>query len=389
MSFSLQKNKIKIPHTGLLSLSLLGVLLSACSTPQQTIKPADELCTGTKRPYTVMGEKYVPQDHYHYDEKGKASWYGPGFHGRPGSCGSKYDMHAYTAAHKTLPIPSVVEVTNEENGKQVTLVVNDRGPFVESRIIDLSKKAAHELGTYQKGVSNVRVRALPEESLALATHLKKYGRYGIDPSGRSWDVIYREEVAGKDQSHLLVQTAVQKEEHQDQSDALELAVLEAMEHSAPEQKSEPVVQTISQVSRPVVASKAKVQSVSYTPKPLSPVNQEEFEVLIEDLTVKNKGAKIKKIGKKPQTKEPVKISKKENSPQGQGRHFIQVGSFVNKDNAQKLLRSLSAYGNGRVVQENPQFFTVRLGPYPSPKRAKQVMTTVVNRGHHGVRVIPG
>lgn len=380
----------KQPHKGLISFVFLGLLLSACSSPQTPLKPAEDLCTGTKKPYQIKGVTYTPQDHYHYEEEGEASWYGPGFHEKPGSCGSKYDMHAYTAAHKTLPIPSVVEVTNVENGRQVTLVVNDRGPFVGSRIIDLSKKAAVDLGTHAKGVSNVRVRALPEESVALANYLKKFGRYGMDPSGRSWDVIYRDEVAGKDQSQLLVQTNLQTQTHQDHFDEMDLMIVEAMERSAKREIQEPITESISQ---PTVASvmknQPKVQQVSYKSKPLPMGKQEEFDLFIEDLTTEDKKTIRKKISVDRASKSSSGVIKSEKKSQRQSNHFIQVGSFVNKEKAQKLVSSLSAYGKAKVVKETPYFFTVQLGPYPSPKRAKQVMSTVMNKGHHGVRVIGG
>ena len=89
-----------------------------------------------------------------------ASWYGDAFNGRPTSTGERFDMHALTAAHKTLPLPGLVEVTNLENGRRLVVRINDRGPFVDSRIIDLSREAASELGMLSQGVGRVRVRYL-------------------------------------------------------------------------------------------------------------------------------------------------------------------------------------------------------------------------------------
>ncbi|RZJ86955.1 MAG: septal ring lytic transglycosylase RlpA family protein, partial [Brevundimonas sp.] len=89
---------------------------------------------------------------------GLASWYGDAFNGRPTATGERFDMNALTAAHKTLPLPALVEVTNVENGRRVVLRVNDRGPFVDDRIIDLSRGAATELGLISRGVGRVRVR---------------------------------------------------------------------------------------------------------------------------------------------------------------------------------------------------------------------------------------
>ena len=109
-------------------------------------------------PYEVKGVWYYPKVNYDYDETGTASWYGPGFDGKPTSDGEIYDMNQMTAAHKTLPLPSVVEVSNLQNGRAVRLRVNDRGPFVEDRLIDVSRRAAQLLGFVNTGVAPVRVR---------------------------------------------------------------------------------------------------------------------------------------------------------------------------------------------------------------------------------------
>lgn len=114
--------------------------------------------SGTLRRYQIRGHLYEPQEQLNYDEVGIASWYGPGFDGRPTATGERYDQDALTAAHKTLPLPALVEVTNLANGRQVILRVNDRGPFAEGRIIDLSRGAAEHLGLRTAGVGEVRVR---------------------------------------------------------------------------------------------------------------------------------------------------------------------------------------------------------------------------------------
>ena len=116
--------------------------------------------SGTMRPYQVRGRWYRPEEQPHYDETGMASWYGDQFHGRPTATGERFDMNALTAAHKTLPLPGLVEVTNLANGRRVVVRVNDRGPFVDGRIIDLSRGAADALDLRRAGVGEVRVRYL-------------------------------------------------------------------------------------------------------------------------------------------------------------------------------------------------------------------------------------
>ncbi len=110
------------------------------------------------KPYQVKGIWYYPKEDPRYDEVGIASWYGDQFHNHQTSDGEIFDMWIPSAAHKTLPIPCIVSVTNLDNGKTIKVRVNDRGPFVSGRIIDLSKAAATELGFMQKGTARVRVR---------------------------------------------------------------------------------------------------------------------------------------------------------------------------------------------------------------------------------------
>mgnify|MGYP003630951872 FL=1 len=118
------------------------------------------IVSGTMRPYQIRGRWYRPVEDPGYDVTGMASWYGDQFNGRPTATGEIFDMHALTAAHKTLPLPGLVEVTNLANGRSVVLRVNDRGPFVDDRIIDLSRGAAEELDLLSRGVGQVRVRYL-------------------------------------------------------------------------------------------------------------------------------------------------------------------------------------------------------------------------------------
>lgn len=108
-------------------------------------------------PYQVAGRWYVPAHEPNYDEVGTASWYGPTFHGKASASGERFNENDLTAAHPTLPIPSLVRVTNLENGKAVVVRLNDRGPFVDDRIIDLSKAAGAALDMHVKGTAKVRV----------------------------------------------------------------------------------------------------------------------------------------------------------------------------------------------------------------------------------------
>ena len=130
------------------------------------------------KPYQIAGLWYHPREDFNYVETGIASWYGPNFHGQATANGEIYDMEALTAAHRTLQMPSVVRVTNLDNGRSVVVRINDRGPFARDRIIDMSRRAAEELGFQQRGTANVRVEVLPEESRMVA----ELARSGADPA---------------------------------------------------------------------------------------------------------------------------------------------------------------------------------------------------------------
>ncbi|MCQ3829315.1 septal ring lytic transglycosylase RlpA family protein [Microbulbifer elongatus] len=196
--------KTRLGHSARIASACALVLLSACSTvplndtgsakvepdevPFDQIRdsgpavPVDMLATpevtpvrepigvaGNKSPYVVNGVKYrVREDVKGYRERGHASWYGTKFHGRKTANGEVYNMYAMSAAHKTLPLPSYAKVTNLDNGRSIIVRVNDRGPFVPGRIIDLSYTAAQKLGYIDKGVARVEVEALDPESLPSA-----------------------------------------------------------------------------------------------------------------------------------------------------------------------------------------------------------------------------
>ena len=125
----------------------------------------EPLARGPNRPYTALGKSFTPDTSGRpYRVQGRASWYGRKFHGKPTSNGERYDMYAMTAAHPTLPIPSYVRVTRVSTGKTVVLRVNDRGPFLAGRVIDLSYVAAYKLGVLAPGSAEVIVeRIMPDE----------------------------------------------------------------------------------------------------------------------------------------------------------------------------------------------------------------------------------
>jgi rare lipoprotein A len=139
------------------ALYLFGLGLFVLAGCQSGGNVAKATSVKVGKPYQINGEWYYPQMVDHYRETGVASWYGVPFHGRKTANGEVYDMHGMTAAHPTLPLPSMARVTNLENGRSITVRVNDRGPFAKRRIIDLSRRAAWELGFKDQGTAEVEV----------------------------------------------------------------------------------------------------------------------------------------------------------------------------------------------------------------------------------------
>ena len=152
---------------------LAALSLSACASSELAVYVAKQIGQSTAekpnasagtykvgKPYQVKGVWYYPKENPQYDQTGIASWYGDPFHGRRTANGEIYDMNALTAAHKTLPMPVQVRVTNLDNGRSLVLKVNDRGPFANGRIIDVSRRAAQLLGFFKQGTAKVRVTIL-------------------------------------------------------------------------------------------------------------------------------------------------------------------------------------------------------------------------------------
>ena len=163
-------------------LTGIALLLAACSNVDGDTRGFSPSFTGTEasprvwdgggpipirrgtyklgNPYKVAGQTFIPRHEPDYDRTGIASWYGDDFHGRLTANGEVFDKHRLTAAHPTLPLPSLVRVTNLENGRTAVLRVNDRGPFLHGRLIDLSHASAFELGFLKRGIARVRVTYL-------------------------------------------------------------------------------------------------------------------------------------------------------------------------------------------------------------------------------------
>jgi rare lipoprotein A len=167
---------IRRPVSHLVALALLAMLLAACAG--HAPRPVESENHGTYKvgkPYEIDGVWYYPAVDWTYDKTGIASWYGEDFRGRYTANGEIFDLNALTAAHRTLPLPSIVQVTDLENGRSIELRINDRGPYVPGRIIDVSRRAAQLLGFEQQGTAKVRVKVLVPESIAAESLARQNG----------------------------------------------------------------------------------------------------------------------------------------------------------------------------------------------------------------------
>lgn len=170
-----------------LVLGGVAIALAACGSrsggggSNVAVAPNDNGFYKVGQPYQIEGKWYYPAVNWSYDQTGIASWYGHDFNGKYTADGERFDMNALTAAHPTLPMPSIVEVTNLDNGRSIQLRVNDRGPYARDRIIDVSRRAAQLLGFESAGTAHVRVRLLEQPTLQAQLLAQRNGGPGVEP----------------------------------------------------------------------------------------------------------------------------------------------------------------------------------------------------------------
>jgi rare lipoprotein A len=303
-------------------------------------------------PYQVNGVWYYPKVNYSYDETGTASWYGPGFDGKPTADGEIYDMNQMTAAHKTLPLPSVVEVSNLQNGRAVRLRVNDRGPFVGDRLIDLSRRAAQLLGFAGAGVAPVRVRVMKEESIQVAQAAMR-GEFG--PGGLAGTAFAAAAPPARPQP---VQMAAATPPPSLQAAEVIAAPLPAASATSPPLAADP------QPSPPPTAVAARQRR----PMP-SLISSAHAETLPPTLAAPRPGSSVNR---------------------NTGRIFVQAGAFAIPENAQRVRARIAALGNAEIVpgtSRGSSLYRVRLGPVASEAEARRLLSRVVDHGYPEARVV--
>ena len=339
----------------------LALLLPACSEVQlasHATKQVKHLGTSDLPvadykigdPYQVNGVWYYPQVDYGYKETGIASWYGPGFHGKKTANGETYDQTDLTAAHRTLPLPSLVKVTNLQNGRTIVVRINDRGPFSNGRVIDLSMRAAQLLGFARAGTAKVRVEILPDESRQLAALSQN-----------------REAAANApDAAPVIDVTAVPLHATNRGFDAIAAA--------KPQLPKQPDG-TLAEEKQAFLfegddGSVEEIPQVALAPAADAPNGVAALEPGV--------AAELRPDGMV--TLEPV----------GTTNIFVQAGSFLRRDNATRLSARLSVLGRSKVSQAlvgQRMYYRVRLGPVETVDEADRLLQVLLTNGVDKAQVV--
>jgi rare lipoprotein A len=330
-------------------------------------------------PYQIAGVWYYPAEDWTYDETGIASFYGgertgTNFHGLVTANGELYDMNALTAAHTTLPMPSLVRVTNLENGRAIVLRVNDRGPFVRGRIIDVSRRAAQLLGFEGQGTARVRVEIMGEESRQLRAALT--GRDDM----RTVSAAPRTAVAsdalppppGARESRAPVQSAALPPPSQ---------MLPPAQAEANRQAANPRTGRPRETQAPLAQRAAPVQTQAANDPPPAPPAPAQSSVSPRGAPVVNAPppAAGREIAALPVEQHASARPVLTQTAPRNSNLWIQAGAFGNYENAYRLSVRLSRYGSTRVIPSNvngAQIFRVRLGPIPDVAAADRVLATL-------------
>jgi len=274
----------------------------------------------------VNGVWYYPKADYKYSETGIASWYGPGFHGKRTANGEVYDENGLTAAHKTLPMPAMVRVTNLENGRSIQVRINDRGPFEAGRVIDMTRRGAQLLGFIQQGTARVRVDIMPEESQQLAALSSRSGGDEVPPPPKAAPVG---EVTG--------------------------GGLAPLSGSKVNPGQPPAGQPQAGQPQPGAKPPAAQATVDVAPVALPQPDGKVTQVAVKPTSI-----------------------------------YIQAGAFLRQSNANQLGGQLRKYGPVRVTPikvERQNYYRVRIGPIASVVEADKTLKRMIADGHPESRIV--
>lgn len=366
----------------LITCLLLALTLTACGDSKERI-PADAPGYVKGKPvhptikigraYEVLGGTYYPKYDPLYDETGEASWYGPNFHGKSTANGERYNQWAMTAAHKTLPMPSMVKVTHMKTGKTITVRVNDRGPFSDGRIIDLSRGAAEALGMIAEGVAPVRVQYLKDdtERYIAKLQLKKPDDW------TQTDIMLAQQ--GESEVQITQSAPIPAVQMGELEPAAHPPVKEADEVPDLFAYNAPVPQETT-----VEARGLEMKEIGYAENAFSILSNAEAA---EPSAQPYQSASLD--GVSPYIKTSYKPASTHANISGV-RYYVQAATFGEQANAAKLankLTSLAAVDISTIQNNNGRtLYRVRLGPTGSDAVAYELVSRLKEHGIHDAQV---
>ena len=335
-------------------LAAAALLLAGCATSEPRVAGHYRVGHPSYKvgaPYQINGVWYYPKVDYNYDETGVASWYGEAFDHQPTANGEVFDLNDLSAAHRTLPLPSIVEVTNLQNGRSLRLRVNDRGPYAQNRIIDVSRRAAQLLGFERSGTTTVDVRILKDESIKVAEAAKRGSAGDVELAAAASTAPIAARVAPPP---AAAPPPAPPPEHS-------IAVVELAPPPPPPEPPQSVA--------PVAAQQ---------PPAAEPSRSHPWLI-----------ASARADTLPPPTRsapEPDRVI----TPLGSSRIFIQAGAFAVPENAQRARSRFSALANVEVTNialNGTPLYRVRLGPVANADEADRLLSRLVGSGFPDAHIV--
>ncbi len=304
------------------------------------------------KPYQIAGRWYYPKEDYNYSETGIASWYGEDFNGKRTANGERYNMNTLTAAHRTLPLPCIVKVTNLQNGRSVVVRVNDRGPYVKDRIIDLSKHGAQLLGYMGQGTAKVKVEIMEKESRALKAAMLN------EPQAQQQEALAAAESAIPAPS-LYESSAERVEISKEESEKMAAVYASAGDNKVKMGNYEPQGKTVEPA---VYGSAATVDGSSKS----GAIGQADSTARVSG----NKGV-YGKAAANPAS-QSTKAVQNHGYQYQSGYYYIQAGAFSRYDLAHKQMVRLKEYGSSHIMNVksgDKTLYRVVVGPFSQQQEA--------------------
>lgn len=307
------------------------------------------------KPYSVEGVQYVPKLQPDYKEEGLASWYGDSFHNQLTANGELFNKTQFSAAHKTLPLPSVVTVTNLENGRKVDVRVNDRGPFVKGRIIDVSEAAAKKLGFYAQGSAKVKVEFNKEESLKALDSI-------------TISLADRELISSqyKNQQGSTTQESAK-------SSSNPVGSSQQGSSQATQATEQPTTTSNSKASQPSQGANSSWTPVAVAQEKATPKSLRVAEALAK-----------RNVAATPKVTPTENKTPEINRSKASGSYFVQIVALSIKSEAETLLVKLDGIEN-KFVEETAvngnKLYRVRVGGFENESQAKDALNQLNSKGY--------